>query len=247
MSDSTLSVSHGPTSIHGLPELTSLDVSAIAADNKADLILTDGSLTPTDSSFAPSPTGREQTTATRRLSTLSSVFDRRSEQAWTPSVLSIRPLLGLLALVVSIACMLVSLAILLASNDQPVSKWTIQPTVYLAIASALANTALAFARYHAIPLAVSKGNSIRDLERQWEAGHSVVLALRHNVRMGFSGFATLLVAIMIIDGTNHHLSMPSALSKQVYRAPAPTGYFSPIRNRDNEHYHCFAAGTGITL
>ncbi|KAK5695177.1 hypothetical protein LTR97_008683 [Elasticomyces elasticus] len=180
------------------------NVSATAADEKSEQIVTDGSLTPTDSSFVPSPTTQDPTKATRTFPILGQIFDRRLEQAWNASVLSIRPLLGLLALIVSIACMLVSLAILLASDDQPVTDWTVQPTVYLAIASALANTALGFSRFYAVPLAwwysVSRGNSIKDLERQWEAGYSVVLALRHNVHMGFTGFATLLVALMILDG-----------------------------------------------
>ncbi|KAK3625280.1 hypothetical protein LTR56_017850 [Elasticomyces elasticus] len=70
--------------------------------------------------------------------------------------------------------------------------------------AAVAKCALGFAQYQALPIAwwyrLSRGNTIKELERQWEAGHSLSLALRHNVRMGFAGFATLLVALQIIDG-----------------------------------------------
>ncbi|KAK3615803.1 hypothetical protein LTR56_026366 [Elasticomyces elasticus] len=129
---------------------------------------------------------------------------QRSEPVWRTSVFQVRPLLGLTALGVTVGCMFLSLAILLASHNQPTRTWAVQPTVYLAIAAALANVSLAFARQIALPIAwwhtVSRGTTIADLERQWEVGHTLVLALRHHVRMGFTGFATILVAIMIIDG-----------------------------------------------
>ncbi|KAK3109257.1 hypothetical protein LTR53_017683 [Teratosphaeriaceae sp. CCFEE 6253] len=99
---------------------------------------------------------------------------------------------------------LTSLAILIVSHNQPVRRWPVQPTVYLAIAAAVANVAIGFARYCSGPISwwhsASRGDSIEGLERHWEAGHSVVLALKHNVRMGLPGFATIVVALMIIDG-----------------------------------------------
>jgi len=67
-------------------------------------------------------------------------------------VLKIRPNTGLVALFVSVACMLASLAVLVVSHNQPVSKWPIQPTVYLAIAAAVANAALGYAAYQAAPV-----------------------------------------------------------------------------------------------
>ena len=45
----------------------------------------------------------------------------------------------------------------------------------------------------------SRGGSIKDLERNWEASYSVALALRQNTKMGFAGFATIVVALTIID------------------------------------------------
>ncbi|KAK3068912.1 hypothetical protein LTR53_013158 [Teratosphaeriaceae sp. CCFEE 6253] len=165
-------------------------------------------VTPTDSTLSSASTTAALLPKPGRLAGLRSLLKHRVQQrrepVWRPSMFALRPLLGLLALALSIACMLVSLAILVASNKQPVKNWSIQPTVYLAIAAALANVALGFARYIAGPLSLhytmSRGTSLRDLERQWEAGHSVILALRHRFRMGFTGFATLLAAVMIIDG-----------------------------------------------
>ncbi|KAK3648497.1 hypothetical protein LTR22_013389 [Elasticomyces elasticus] len=179
---------------------------------KVDLIVQEDIVSPTESTLSTSTSEQfsaaESKAGSTRISRLRSLISRhiqeRSEPVWRPSMSSVRPLAGLLALILSISCMFVSLAILLASHEQPVRRWPIQPPVYLAIASAIANVALACARYLAVPIAwwytASRGNSIRDLERQWEVSQSVALALRHNVRMGFAGFTTIVVALMIIDG-----------------------------------------------
>ncbi|KAK5705667.1 hypothetical protein LTR17_021491 [Elasticomyces elasticus] len=179
---------------------------------KFDLIVQEEIVSPTESTRFTSTREQflaaEPKAASKSISRLRSLITRhiqeRSEPVWRPSMLSVRPIAGLLALVLSISCMFVSLAILLASHEQPVRRWPIQPPVYLAIASAIANVALACARYLAVPIAwwytASRGDSIRDLERQWEVSQSVALALRHNVRMGFAGFTTIVVALMIIDG-----------------------------------------------
>ena len=82
-----------------------------------------------------------------------SILQHNSEPEWRPLLFKIRPLLGLLAVGLSFACMFVSLAILVVSHEQPINTWPIQPTVYLAIAAAVANCALGFARYSAIPIA----------------------------------------------------------------------------------------------
>jgi len=162
-------------------------------------------VTPTES--PPSSQASTQQTP-GRLAQLQSMLKRRIQQqrepVWRPSALNVRPLLGLFALGVSVLCMCVALAILLASNKQPIARWPIQPTVYLAIAAALANVALGFARFVAAPLSwwhtALRGSNLRELERQWEASHSVLLAFKHHYRMGFAGFATILAALMMIDG-----------------------------------------------
>ena len=72
---------------------------------------------------------------------------------WDPSWRQVRPILGIMALVLSIVCMLASLAILLASQGVPINSWKIQPTVYLAIASAVGAGAVRYAHSHAVRIA----------------------------------------------------------------------------------------------
>ena len=112
-------------------------------------------VTPTDSSCPPSPSG-PAADYTGKLQALKAAVRSRlrqhSEPVWRPSLIAVRPLLGTVALGVSIGCMLVSLAVLLVSDNQPVRRWPIQPTVYLAIAAALANIALSVSRYLATPI-----------------------------------------------------------------------------------------------
>ena len=66
--------------------------------------------------------------------------------AWEPSFRQIRPLSGLCALFVTLCCVFASLVILKVSDGQPTHSWPIQPTVYLAIVAAIANSALRMSR-----------------------------------------------------------------------------------------------------
>ncbi|KAK3075557.1 hypothetical protein LTR53_000995 [Teratosphaeriaceae sp. CCFEE 6253] len=180
------------------------DAQQAAQAPKGDSSVAHEKLTPVESGSPTTPTSSSTGGFPKLRSALRRERQRRSDPIWRPSLLSIRPLLGLLALGISVGCMFVSLAILLVSHNQPVSNWPVQPTVYLAIVTAAANAAIGFARYNAVPISwwsnVARGNTIEELERQWEAGHSVLLALRQHYRMGFTGITTLLVALMIIDG-----------------------------------------------
>ena len=55
------------------------------------------------------------------------------DPVWRPHVLQLRPISGLTALIFVICSIFASLAILVASDGQPIESWQIQPTVYLAI------------------------------------------------------------------------------------------------------------------
>ncbi|KAK5168299.1 uncharacterized protein LTR77_006868 [Saxophila tyrrhenica] len=95
---------------------------------------------------------------------------RRPEGIWQPSVLQIKPIAGIMALCVTISCACAALMVLIISDGEPIESWPVQPTVYLAIASALANSSLALARMEAIPISwwfsASRGRTIGSLERQ---------------------------------------------------------------------------------
>ncbi|KAK5689818.1 hypothetical protein LTR97_012577 [Elasticomyces elasticus] len=115
-----------------------------------------------------------------------------------------RPITGLLTLLVVFGCVLFTAAILIASNKRPVDKWIIQPTVYLAIATAVANSALSYAFTQAAVVAwfyrASKGTTILGLERTWEASYSVVHAISQGRNTSLVAIAAILVALMIVDG-----------------------------------------------
>jgi hypothetical protein len=75
----------------------------------------------------------------------------RAQCALGSSVWQVRPLAGILGLCLVIAVILASLFILMLSNGCPVQDWTVQPTVYLAINTAIANSGLALAYMEAVP------------------------------------------------------------------------------------------------
>lgn len=64
---------------------------------------------------------------------------------WKPGILRQFPFTGFGALLLSFLCMVGALAVLITSNQKPVADWKVQPTVILAILSAVFNFSLAFA------------------------------------------------------------------------------------------------------
>ena len=61
-----------------------------------------------------------------------------------------RALIGIAALGVALVCVFGSLATLTFSDGKAVADWPIQPTVYLAAITAIANSAIAFAHLEAV-------------------------------------------------------------------------------------------------
>jgi len=172
-----------PTSIVSPTSTVVFDGNANAFEGKTEPTATAYSIAnSSEARFAPTASVPNLSDKSSPVRSLLKRFLPNHEPVWRPSLLKPRPLAGLVALALSVACMLASLAILLVSNNQPISSWPVQPTVYLAIAAAIANVAIGFARLVAGPISwyhsASRGNSIRDLERQWEASHSVALAIK---------------------------------------------------------------------
>ncbi|KAK3632742.1 hypothetical protein LTR56_016212 [Elasticomyces elasticus] len=136
----------------------------------------------------------------------SSVYQKTGRRNVASRWIQWRPILGLLALCIAIGCIFFTLAILIASDDAPVTTWAIQPTVYLAIAAALANSALSSAYAQATPIAwwyrLSRpgGATIRAMERQWQASQSLTRAAGQSQRMTLVIATSMLVAVMIVDG-----------------------------------------------
>lgn len=97
---------------------------------------------------------------------------------WLPCVLKHVPWLGLFALAISASCMVASTAVLVMSNGRPVTTWWIQPTVFLAAASATANITLKFALAQGVTISwwykALRGGTLGDLHRYWSFGKMTV-------------------------------------------------------------------------
>lgn len=158
------------------------------------------------------PTVLHYTTSldTSNLSTSSDAqdppFPPRSHQ-WRPSFWRARPMIGIASGVVAILALLVSLAILLGSDGQPTSTWYFQPTVYLAIATAVSNAALRSSFAQAAPISwwhsALKGSTVQNMELNYEAGESFPRALVKSFRYRRTNLLTLAsfaVTFVLIDG-----------------------------------------------
>lgn len=98
--------------------------------------------------------------------------------SWTPSLLRIGPLCGLLALSFAFAQIFASYAVLATSHGAEVIHWKYQPTVYLAVLTAISNKALAFAVVQGtvitLWLNLVKGTTLGQVHRDWTYGLHVV-------------------------------------------------------------------------
>ena len=64
-------------------------------------------------------------------------IDKR--HVWRPGVFHQASLLGLGAMLSALAVTTMTASVFYVSNNQPISAWSVQPTIYLAIASAASN------------------------------------------------------------------------------------------------------------
>lgn len=93
------------------------------------------------------------------------------------------PWLGLGALLGAVLGVIASIAILMKSNGQPTEYWTLQPTIYLAIALTVTNILLHFALAEAVSVAwwrraTQEQTKVNDLHRHWSYGNNLWAAVR---------------------------------------------------------------------
>lgn len=93
---------------------------------------------------------------------------------WLPGILKHVPWLGLCALGISISCMAVSIGVLTTSNGRLVTSWRVQPTVFLAVASATANVTLQLSLAQGVTISwwykAMRGGTVGDLHRHCSFG-----------------------------------------------------------------------------
>ncbi|KAJ9612887.1 hypothetical protein H2200_002828 [Cladophialophora chaetospira] len=115
------------------------------------------------------------------------------------------PWKGLGALLLSLAGVIVSVAILLASNGDDVRQWKFQPTVYLSIASTITNISHTYALWEGITVAwwhkaLKDGTNVGDLHRFWAFGNSFLSAILAGRYFNLIALACILVAISPVNG-----------------------------------------------
>ncbi|KAL8665656.1 MAG: hypothetical protein Q9168_007658 [Polycauliona sp. 1 TL-2023] len=124
---------------------------------------------------------------------------------WKPGFFRRVPWLGLIAFLGALVGILAAAAILYTSNDKPVHDWSLQPTVYLAIASAATNILLHFALTQAANVAwwrraIRKDSTIADLHRNWDYGQSLWASITSGRHFSAIALASILVALVPVNG-----------------------------------------------
>ena len=124
---------------------------------------------------------------------------------WTIGLWRRLPWKGMAALFTSIVTAAVMVLILVMSDDRPIAMWSVQPDVFLAITSAVANSALHFALSQGVTVAwwvkAMKPDSIlTELHNTWSFGSSVWDALLAGRSFNLIALAGLAVAAAPIHG-----------------------------------------------
>lgn len=124
---------------------------------------------------------------------------------WQPGFIRRTPWAGLGAMLGALFGVLAGVLVLYFSDNQPVEDWTVQPTVYLAIASAATNIFLHFALTEALTIAwwcraLEPNTSFADLHRTWDFGQSLWSAVTSGRKFNAIALATILVALVPING-----------------------------------------------
>ncbi|KAI9745789.1 MAG: hypothetical protein M1835_002533 [Candelina submexicana] len=123
---------------------------------------------------------------------------------WTTGFFSRFPWGGISALIGAVLCAAASTAILLAS-DGKVNDWRLQPTVYLAITSALSSILVHYALSVGVSnswwrKAMKEGTTVNDLHRYWEYGNSLWSATLAGKHFNLVALATIMASITPVSG-----------------------------------------------
>ena len=126
---------------------------------------------------------------------------------WRPSIFRAAPLTGIAALLLAFLQVFASYAVLRASNGDRITNWKYQPTVYLAILTAISNKALAFATIQGTVvtfwLTALRGTTLGQMHRDWGYGLHVVRRCQCEMRIRA---VTDLLARHLVEG---HRRRPS--------------------------------------
>ncbi|KAL8695341.1 MAG: hypothetical protein Q9218_000100 [Villophora microphyllina] len=171
---------------------------------------------------------------------------------WNPSILRRLPWKGFGAMLGAIAAVSGAIVVLMLSDRRPTASWSLQPAVYLAIASTLANVFIHFALGQAICVAwwrraTQPTTKISDLHRHWNYGDSLWASLTSGRQMNVIALASVLVAIVPINGPFLQRASRVGLGKFVHDSPVqiqiaqqlPLGYTGIVASGRGRPYASF--------
>lgn len=151
---------------------------------------------------------------------------------------------GFFSLLFAVLAAASMVAVLVISNDKPVTGWTLSPAVYLAIASTVANILLNYALSEGVQVAwwvksMKRGSNISDLHNVWSHGTSVRRALISGRSFNLVALACITVALAPVNGPL--LQRASTITTASHNTEAtltilaaqefPTGYTGTITGR----------------
>ena len=225
------------TSQYALPNLghTALETDANQASRMNTLAQSEDDLEPstTDSRQSDSESGTAKQEAV--ISATSPIYGNSAAsnespvpdpRPWRTTFFRWAPLGGLCCMLIAMLSILVSLAILVGSRGSATADWTVEPSAYLAICTAIANQSLRFAAFQGVIIAwwfrASRGATLGQLHYDWRAGTTVLGAISTGRNMGLIGLACLFSTLVAVDGklgTEYRLSVkitPSVYHRNNY-------------------------------
>lgn len=100
--------------------------------------------------------------------------DIPAPRTWRTTIIRFGPLSGIVGMAIAIASLFASLGILAGSDGEPVTSWTVTPSTYLAIFTAIANLSVRYAAIQGVVIAwwnrALKGSTLAKLHWDWRAG-----------------------------------------------------------------------------
>ncbi|KAH8822087.1 hypothetical protein F5884DRAFT_769927 [Xylogone sp. PMI_703] len=122
---------------------------------------------------------------------------------WSPGVWKQFPCQGVLALFGCVACIAASIAVLVVSDGQPTSSWTLSPTVYLAFLMAGTNMLARLAFNKGVTIAwwykALRGSTVKDLHDNWAYADSLWPALFSGRQFSLVALGSIAVTVIAID------------------------------------------------
>jgi Protein of unknown function (DUF3176) len=164
---------------------------------------------------------------------------------WIPGFWRRLPFGAALSLPAIIITLILMISVLISSNNRPITEWPIQPSVYLAIGTAVTNILLAHALSQAATIAwwvkaLSPGTTLRGLHNTWSHYTSLPSAIWTGVpSLSIVAFASIAVALVPING----ILLQRASTVSVHTVTDPLSLNIPIGQEFPDGYTGIITGT----